>query len=206
MIVPHSPRRPAICAVGVLQAHRGTRPIRAIGAGLVAEPGPAVITRQKEPSKSRTECHKARHSDPGKRNALPPPRPAPTMRFVSAKAVNEQAAAVLASVRERLIRNRTQLASAIRGYTADSAFPSSRSWRTFPCCLNGYSPTRPCLSWRGKCSRARRRDTPRWKKRLETWMPDSWHGSEPTNTANVSILLRTGAAALSRPGELARIN
>jgi transposase len=43
----------------------------------------------------------------------------PTMRFVSVKAVNEQAAAVLVSVRERLIRNRTQLASAIRGYTAE---------------------------------------------------------------------------------------
>ncbi|MGN7751496.1 hypothetical protein [Sinorhizobium sp. 22678] len=38
---------------------------------------------------------------------------------MSAKAVNEQAAAVLASVRERLIRNRTQLAGAIRGYTAE---------------------------------------------------------------------------------------
>ncbi|GEM_PF-4053017 len=42
-----------------------------------AKPSPSEITRRQDPSNSRTECRRARHSDPAKRNALPQPRPAP---------------------------------------------------------------------------------------------------------------------------------
>ena len=40
----------------------------------------------------------------------------PTMRFVPVKTADQQAALMLAGMRERLIRNRTQLANAIRGF------------------------------------------------------------------------------------------
>jgi transposase len=43
----------------------------------------------------------------------------PTMRFVPVKTDEQQAALMLVSVRDRLIRNRTQLTNAIRGYAAE---------------------------------------------------------------------------------------
>jgi transposase len=43
----------------------------------------------------------------------------PTMRFVPTKSAEQQAALMLVSVRDRLIRNRTQLANSIRGHAAE---------------------------------------------------------------------------------------
>ena len=43
----------------------------------------------------------------------------PTMRFVPVKTAEQQAALMLIGVRERLIRNRTQLANAIRGFASE---------------------------------------------------------------------------------------
>jgi transposase len=43
----------------------------------------------------------------------------PTMRFVAIKSAENQAALMLAGMRERLTRNRVQLANAIRGYAAE---------------------------------------------------------------------------------------
>jgi transposase len=43
----------------------------------------------------------------------------PTMRFVPVKTVEQQAALMLVGVRDRLIRNQTQLANAIRGFAAE---------------------------------------------------------------------------------------
>ena len=43
----------------------------------------------------------------------------PTMRFVPVKTAEQQAALMLVSVRDRLIRNRTQLSNAIRGYAGE---------------------------------------------------------------------------------------
>ena len=41
------------------------------------------------------------------------------MRFVPVKTAEQQTALMLVGLRERLIRNRTQLANAIRGYAAE---------------------------------------------------------------------------------------
>jgi transposase len=43
----------------------------------------------------------------------------PTMRFVAIKSAENQAALMLAGMRERLVRNRVQLANAIRGYATE---------------------------------------------------------------------------------------
>jgi len=43
----------------------------------------------------------------------------PKMRFVPVKSAESQAALMLAGLRDRLVRNRTQLANAIRGYAAE---------------------------------------------------------------------------------------
>jgi transposase len=50
----------------------------------------------------------------------------PTMRFVPVKTAEQQAALMLVSVRDRLIRNRTQLANAIRGYAAEFGLAAAK--------------------------------------------------------------------------------
>ncbi len=50
----------------------------------------------------------------------------PTMRFVPVKTAEQQAALMMAGLRDRLIRNRTQLSNAIRGYAAEFGFTSAR--------------------------------------------------------------------------------
>jgi hypothetical protein len=43
----------------------------------------------------------------------------PTMRFVPVKTAEQQAAVMMVGLRDRLIRNRTQLSNAVRGYAAE---------------------------------------------------------------------------------------
>jgi transposase len=50
----------------------------------------------------------------------------PTMRFVPVKNAEQQAALMLVGVRERLVRNRTQLSNAIRGYAAEFGITASK--------------------------------------------------------------------------------
>lgn len=50
----------------------------------------------------------------------------PTMRFVPMKTAEEQAALMLVGVRDRLIRTRTQLVNAIRGYAAEFGLIAAR--------------------------------------------------------------------------------
>jgi transposase len=53
----------------------------------------------------------------------------PTMRFVPVKTAEQQAALMLLGVRDRLIRNRTQLANSIRGYAAEFGVTAARGGR-----------------------------------------------------------------------------
>ena len=50
----------------------------------------------------------------------------PTMRFVPVKTAEQQAALMLVGVRDRLIRNRTQLSNAIRGYASEFGHTAAR--------------------------------------------------------------------------------
>jgi transposase len=50
----------------------------------------------------------------------------PTMRFVPVKTAEQQAALMLVGIRARLIRNRTQLANAIRGYAAEFGLTAAK--------------------------------------------------------------------------------
>lgn len=50
----------------------------------------------------------------------------PTMRFVPVKTAEQQAALMLVGVRERLIRNRTQLVNTIRGFATEFGFSAAR--------------------------------------------------------------------------------
>ncbi|OCP15858.1 MULTISPECIES: IS110 family transposase [unclassified Ensifer] len=59
----------------------------------------------------------------------------PTMRFVPVKSVDEQAALMLVGVRDRLIRNRTQLANAIRGYATEFGIAAAKGLAHVPLLL-----------------------------------------------------------------------
>ena len=50
----------------------------------------------------------------------------PTMRFVPVKTADQQAALMLVGMRNRLVRNRTQLANAIRGYGAEFGLTAAK--------------------------------------------------------------------------------
>jgi transposase len=50
----------------------------------------------------------------------------PTMRFVPVKTAEQQAALMMVGLRDRLIRNRTQLSNAIRGYAAEFGFTDAK--------------------------------------------------------------------------------
>lgn len=50
----------------------------------------------------------------------------PTMRFVPVKAAEQQAALMLVGVRDRLIRDRTQLANALRGHAAEFGLTAAK--------------------------------------------------------------------------------
>ena len=50
----------------------------------------------------------------------------PTMRFVPVKTAEQQSALMLVGVRDRLIRNRTQLANTIRGYAAEFGLTAAK--------------------------------------------------------------------------------
>ncbi len=50
----------------------------------------------------------------------------PTMQFVPVKTVDKQASLMLVGVRNRLIRNRTQLDNTIRGYAAEFGITAAK--------------------------------------------------------------------------------
>jgi transposase len=50
----------------------------------------------------------------------------PTMRFVPVKTAEQQAALMMVGLRDRLIRNRTQLSNAIRGYAAEFGLTAAK--------------------------------------------------------------------------------
>jgi transposase len=60
----------------------------------------------------------------------------PTMRAVPVKTAEQQAALMLVGMRDRLIRNRTQLTNAIRGYAAELGFTAAKGVRHIAPLLN----------------------------------------------------------------------
>ena len=66
------------------------------------------------------------NNDPADAEALCEAMSRPTMRFVPVKTADRQAALMLIVVRDRLIRNRTELANAIRGFAAEFGLTAAK--------------------------------------------------------------------------------
>ena len=92
----------------------------------------------------------------------------PTMRFVPVKTAEQQAALMLVGVRDRLIRKRTQLVNAIRGYAAEFGLIAPKGCVGSSRCWSGSRPMRPCRLWPESCSRSRPRNMrncrPKWRR------------------------------------------
>jgi transposase len=65
----------------------------------------------------------------------------PTMRFVPVKTAEQQGALMLMGLRDRLIRNRTQLSNAIRGNAAEFGLTAAKGAR----CIASSMPTARCV-------------------------------------------------------------
>ena len=119
----------------------------------------------------------------------------PTMRFVPVKTAEQQAALMLVGVRDRLIRNRTQLSNAIRGYAGEFGLTAAKGRLTSLLCLSASTPMRACPAWLGSCSRPRPRNMRNYRRKLTRSMPGSWLGIAPMNAAGDSP--KSLASALS---------
>ena len=95
------------------------------------------------------------------------------MRFVPVKTAEQQAALMLVGVRDRLIRNRTQLANAIRGYAAEFGLTAAKGRLTSILCSSAPKPMRACPPWLGSCSRPRPRNMRNCRRKLTKSMPGS---------------------------------
>ena len=112
----------------------------------------------------------------------------PTMRFVPVKTAEQQAALMLAGERERLVRQRTQLANGLplrrRGRSAAMRANSGSSWprdrRKSSRCCGACKTTRRCRRWRGHYSPNRRRTTRGCKPGSRPPTPACWNGTART--------------------------
>ena len=111
----------------------------------------------------------------------------PTMRFVPVKTAEQQAALMLVGVRDRLIRNRTQLANAIRGYAAEFGLTAAKGMAHLVPLLERIQ-TDESLPDPGsgtvRAPSARNMRSCRRKSTRST--PSSWPGIGLTNAAGVS--------------------
>jgi transposase len=82
----------------------------------------------------------------------------PTMRFVPVKSAEQQAALMLVGMRERLIRNRTQIANAIRGYAAEFGLTVAKGVCRIEPLLERIAVMRDYLLWHASRSRFTRRN------------------------------------------------
>ena len=79
------------------------------------------------------------------------------MRFVPVKTADQQAALMLVGVRDRLIRNRTQQANAIRGYAAEFGLTAAKGIAHLGPLLERIQADESLPLWLGSCSPSRPR-------------------------------------------------
>jgi len=112
----------------------------------------------------------------------------PTMRFVPVKTAEQQAVVMMVGLRDRLIRNRTQLSNAVRGYAAE--LPPPGGWRTSIRCSIAFKLMRGCPSRLASCSRPKLKNMRSCRRKSPKSTPSSWPGTRPMNAADASPISR----------------
>jgi transposase len=92
----------------------------------------------------------------------------PGMRFVPVKTAEQQAVLMLVGVRDRLIRNRTQLSNAIRGYAGEFGVTAAKGRAH----LDRLLERRTCRPWLGSCLRPRPMNMRNCRCKSKRSMPD----------------------------------
>src|SRR4051794_16416843 len=99
-------------------AHHWARELRALGHEVVLLPPQYVKPYVKRGKNDRADAE-----------AICEAMSRPTMRFVAVKSAEEQAALMLAGLRDQMVRRRTQLSNAIRGYAAEFGLVAAKGLR-----------------------------------------------------------------------------
>jgi transposase len=110
----------------------------------------------------------------------------PTIRFVPVKTAEQQATLMLVGVRDRLIRNRTQLSNAIRGYAGEFGLTAAKGKAHLASLLERIHAMRTCPPWLESCLPPRPRNMRSCRRKSTTSMPGSWPGIAPMNAADGS--------------------
>src|ERR1700737_4535226 len=110
----------------------------------------------------------------------------PGMRFGPVKTAEQQAALMLVGIRDRLIRNRTQLSNAIRGYAGEFGLTAARGKAHLAPLLQRIpaDESRPALA--RELLRPRPRNMRNCRRKSTRSMPGSWLGIAPMNAADGS--------------------
>src|ERR1700720_1064059 len=111
----------------------------------------------------------------------------PTMRFVPVKTAEQQAALMMVGLRDRLIRNRTRLSNAIRGYAAEFGLTAAKGKAHLVPLLERIQADESCRSQRESCSHSKPRSTRNCRRKLPKSTPSSWPGIRPMNAADASL-------------------
>jgi transposase len=110
----------------------------------------------------------------------------PTMRFVPVKTAEQQAALMLVGVRDRLIRNRTQLSNAIRGYASEFGYTAAKGKAHLGPLLARIQTDTSLPSLARELFAAQAEEYAQLRRKSTRSMPSSWPGIAPTNAANGS--------------------
>ena len=111
----------------------------------------------------------------------------PTMRFVPVKTAEQQAALMLVGVRDRLVRKRTQLANAIRGYAAEFGLTAAKGMAHLVPLLERVQADErlPALADEAVCHPGQGTHAAARRKSARS-MPSSRPGIGPTSAAGAS--------------------
>ena len=93
------------------------------------------------------------------------------MRFVPIKTAEQQAALMLVGVRDRLIRNRTQLTNAIRGYAGEFGLTAAKGKAHLSALLERIQADENLPALARDCSRSRPRNMRNCRRKSTRSMP-----------------------------------
>ena len=117
------------------------------------------------------------------------------MRFVPVKTAEQQAALMMVGLRDRLIRNCTQLSNAIRGYAAEFGFSAAKGKVHLVPLLERIQADESCPSSLESCSRPKLKNMRGCRRKSTQSTSSSWPGTKPMKA--VGALLRSPASVRS---------
>jgi transposase len=109
----------------------------------------------------------------------------PTMRFVPVKTAEQQATLMLVGVRDRRIRNRTQLANAIRGHAAEFGLIAAKGMAHLVPLLERIQADEGLPALARELFSCRPRNTSSYRHKSTRSRPSSSFGIRPTNAVDV---------------------